>query len=101
MRCDHQMGLPSAAIDFLKEYEVPVTYCNDCKRPFPRELEVIGHYFGMMGVKYLLHRHQLIDGEYADEYLQCDAWSSGPHFFLGLEVLGGVFEWDQDAIDNI
>ena len=100
MRSDQHMGLTPDAIAFLEGHEIPEKCCKECKRPFPRELEVIGHYHGMGG-EYPLHRHELADGDYVDEYIQAEPWSSGPCFFLGLQLVDSVFEWDQEDIDNV
>ncbi len=101
MRSDQFMGLPPDAVGFLEKYETPEKCCKECKRPFSRELEVIGHFFGIGGTKYPLHRHKLVEGAYADEFLQAQPGSSGPCFFLGLKLFGSVFEWPQEDIDNV
>ncbi len=101
MRCDQFFGLPPAAIDFLKKHEVSREVCTHCERPFPRVLKIISYYVGMFGDHYPYYRHQLKDESVADEYVQSEAWSSGPCFFLGLKVSNGqTFEWPQSEIDN-
>jgi len=105
MRCDQFMGLTPEAIDFLRENEVPENKCACCNHAFPRALEKIGSFFGMFGDEYSLFRHILKDGRIANEYLQAAPWSSGPCFFLGLEVHGKdlptqKFEWSKHDIDK-
>lgn len=48
--------------------------------------QIIGHYSGMFMEEYDLYRRQLTGGGYADEFLQASPWSSGPCFFIGLQV---------------
>ena len=98
------MGLTPEAIDFLKENEVPAEVCEHCNRPFPKALEKIDIFTGMFEDEYGLFRHFLKDGRFADEYLQAEPCSSGPCFFIGLEIHGGTtpnqkFEWAQSIID--
>lgn len=105
MRCDQFMGLTPGAIEFLRENEIPENKCACCTRPFPRALEVIGHFVGMFDDEYPFFRHKLKDGRIANEYLQAAPLSSGPCFFLGLEVYGvdsptQKFEWAQSDIDK-
>lgn len=106
MRCDQHMGLSADAIIFLQENEVPEETCEFCLRPYPRKLEKISYYVGMFEDHFPLHRHQLVDGRFADEYVQSSAWSSGPCFFLGLKIIDSkllqvdlTFEWGQSIID--
>lgn len=115
IRMDQFMGLPSEAVSFLAEYESPLKICPECKRPFPRDLEVISHYLGMFDEEYPLHRHVLSDGRVADEFLQAEPWSSGPMHFLGLRVLNArlpvpiiqlqkectEFVWSDEEIDQL
>ncbi len=98
MRNDQFIGLPPDAIGFLEKYETPEECCKECKRPFPRELKIIGRYFGIGGTEYPLYRHILVGGGHADEFLQAQPWSSGPRFFLGLKLLDSIFEWPQEDI---
>ena len=105
MRCDQFMGLPSSALDFLSKNKVLEDFCEHCGQFIPRELEEIDEFVGMFEDKYPLYRHQLKDGRFADEFVQSDLWSSGPCFFLGLDVHGGdtanqKFTWPQDTIDE-
>lgn len=98
MRYDQPQGLPLAAKAFLDEFE-KLEYCEKCGRPEPRQLEVIGKCKGFDD--HPLHRHQLkIDGT-ADEFLQATLWSSGPMFFLGLQVSDGQrFVWTEEEIEQ-
>lgn len=102
MRMDQFEGLPASAKAFLKENEVPQKVCECCERPFPRDLEIIEHFYGMFGDKYPLHRHQLKNGSCADEFLQATEFSSGPMFFLGLRLLASLFEfkWSEAEIEE-
>ena len=105
MRCDQFMGLTPEAIEFLRENEVPENKCACCNRAFPRTLIKIDTFIGMFEDVYGLFRHFLKNGQFADEYLQAEPWSSGPCFFLGLQIhddgiLTQKFEWAQSEIDK-
>lgn len=106
MRCDQIFGLPVAAREFLREFEVQPEACPHCKRMFDQKLEVCGYYQGMFDNSYNLFRHQLVDGRIAEEFVQADPWSSGPCMFLGLRVydenadLVNEFRWDDEDINN-
>lgn len=99
IRMDQFEGLCAEAKVFLKENEVPEKICECCKRPFPRDLEIIGHYQGMSGDEYPLYRHRLKNGNCADEFLQATPWSSGPMFFLGLRLPVSLFEFKWSEIE--
>ena len=107
IRMDQFVGLPSEAEAFLAEHEVPLKICPECKRPLPRNLQVIGCYWGMFDQEYPLHRHVLSGGRFADEFLQETPWDSGPMFFLGLQITdpeslaGPRFEWTGEKINRI
>lgn len=106
MRCDQQMGLPPEAIAYLAEHEVVPTVCPCCNRPYPKVFEKIGGFVGMFEDEYPLYRHQLKNGEYADEFLQDAPWNNGPCFFLGLKVPGNMgmgvnLKWPQSDIDEV
>ena len=100
MRCDQYMGITPEAQELLAQ-NVQIDVCPCCKRAMPINREVIGHYDGMFGDQYDLHRIPLKEG-YAVEFLQEDPWSSGPMFFIGLTVYNGVlertFKWSDDEI---
>ena len=100
IRCDQFIGLTSAAEAFLKEHEAPMKICECCQRPFPRELEEIGFYYGMFDDdKFLLHRHILKDGRTADEFHRASPWCAGPVHHLGLRVSDGTeFVWTEEEI---
>ena len=101
MRMDQPQGLPEVAEQFLQENEVVRAPCECCNRPFPPDVEIIGHYHGMFDVKYPLFRHKLKNGSWADEFLQRLEHSSGPMFFLGLRCEdGSTFEWTQEKIEE-
>lgn len=101
IRTDQFVGFNSHALAFLEENEVPQKICECCKRPLPRDLEIIGRYEGMFGEKYPLYRHQLKNGSYADAFLQAAPWSSGPMFFLGLRREDGFeFRWSAQEIEE-
>lgn len=102
MRMDQFEGLSANAIAFLKKHEVFQKICKCCKRSFPRDLEIIGYFYGMSGVMYPLHRHRFKGGGYADEFLQATEYSSGPMFFLGLTFEDGSkrFTWSQAKIEE-
>jgi hypothetical protein len=101
IREDQYIGLPQTAVAFLDEQETAVQICTCCNRPFPRDLQVVGHYHGMFDTEYPLYRHALKDGRVADEFLQASPWDCGPMFFLGLEVSDGTrFEWTEEEIEQ-
>ena len=106
MRCDQYVGLPQEARDFLGRYEAQGPICPSCKRNMQPVLEVTGHFDGMYGEEYPLHRRTLCNGQgHADEFLQAVPWGSGPMFFIGLLIYGKdgalkeTIEWSQEAID--
>jgi len=102
IREDQFVGFTPAADAFLAEHEVPPEVCPHCERPFPRNLEVIGHFHGMFETEYPLHRRVLKGGRTADEFLQAAPWSSGPVHFLGLRVSDGTeLVCTEDEIDNL
>lgn len=99
MRMDQPQGLPPIAEKFLRDWEVVPNPCRCCDRPFPPDVEIIGHYYGSLDVKYPLYRHKLKNGSYADEFLQTTELSSGPMFFLGLRCEhGSGFKWSLEEI---
>lgn len=108
MRCDQMIGLPVSAEVYLEAKQIAnVSICPTCGHQTvlsPRE--IIGHFYGMFDQEYPLHRFQLQDNCYAEEYLQADPWSSGPMFFIGLRVydatghLFQTFEWTEEEIDS-
>lgn len=101
-RSDQHIGLTKEAINFLKDYEIKPRVCSECGRPHYVKLEKIDTFSGMFDTEYSLHRHYLIDDLYADEFLQCSPWSSGPMFFIGLKVSDGrKFLWTEDEIEEM
>lgn len=106
MRSDQFMGLPIEALEYIHKNLERGPVCECCKRPFPVELKVIGHFDGMFMDVYNLYEHQLKDGFVAVEFLQAEPWSGGPCFFIGLRVhdadgsLVRTFEHPQDEIEN-
>lgn len=102
MRTNQFMGLSPSAVAFLGINEIPEKICECCKRPLPRNLEIISHYHGMFDDKFNLYRHQLINGNHADEFLQTIPWSSGPVHFLGLRLAdGSEFKWYPSQIEEL
>ncbi len=101
-RSDQHMGMSSKAIYFLEKYEIKPKVCAVCNRPHYLKLEEISSFSGMFTDEYPLHRHQLIDGLHADEYLQCSPWSSGPMFFIGLKISDGrKFTWTNEEVEEM
>lgn len=107
MRCDQHAGLSGEAQEFLKEYEVPGVSCPTCGHDPGPKLTQCGNYAGMFDEpSYPLWSHQLKSGGKADEFVQAEPWSSGPVFFLGLDVFspGGELVqkilWPEEAIEN-
>jgi len=102
IREDQFVGFTPAADAFLAEHEVPPEVCPHCERPFPRNLEVVGHFNGMFDNEYPLHRRVLKDGRTADTFWQAAPWFSGPVHFLGLRVSDGTeFIWTDEEIDEL
>ena len=105
MRCDQYIGLTNEAKSFLQN-NTEDKVCPHCNQTIPTKLEVIGCYNGMFMEEYSLFRHPLTGGGYADEYLQASPWSSGPCFFIGLQVFGSrgeaikVYAWSEEDINN-
>ncbi len=98
-RSDQPIGITSEARNWLKNNEIRGEVCPTCWHPHPVSLEKIGTYSGYN--EYSLYRHKLTNGHYADEFLQCTPWSSGPVFFLGLRVSDGTeFTWTEDEIEK-
>ena len=106
MRCDQLIGLTAEALDFLCENGVPAPACGCCGRALAAVSVVKGFYYGMFNERYDLRSYSLKTGGRADEFLQASPWSSGPCFFLGLEVLDSsgkqveMYEWPEDEINN-
>lgn len=105
MRCDQFMGLPPEALQFLVKHAVKPTVCECCKQQIPEKREVIEFYDGMFNDQHPLYRIPLVGGEYAEEYLQADPWSSGPVFFHGLWVYKGgkvvkTYTWTDKEIEE-
>ncbi len=100
-RSDQFMGLTSEAEDYLEKNEITPETCPHCGSYLAEEREIIGHYSGMFGDEYPLHRHELTDGTTADTFLQASPWDSGPMFFLGLRVGSKEFLWDKDEIEEL
>ena len=109
MRCDQMVGRTAAADAFLEAKQiVNVNVCPTCghRTDLSKKPEVIGRFYGMFDQEYPLHRFQLQDDCYAEEYLQAEPWSSGPMFFIGLRVYDAgnrliqTFEWTEEEIDG-
>lgn len=106
MRMDQFPGLTLEACTFLAENKQSPPCCSQCghvlKQPYPK---IIGHFDGMFGNGYPLHRYQLKDGRFADEYLQQVEFSSGAVHFIGLRVAASsttkevFFAWTNEAIE--
>ena len=98
-RSDQPIGITSEARNWLKDYAIKPEICPECGHQEPLILEKIGTYSGFN--EYSLYRHKLTNGHYADEFLQCTPWSSGPVFFLGLRVSDGTeFTWTGEEIER-
>ena len=106
MRCDQWIGLTDEAKAFLDEHcnMVPGTKCPHCggllnhKRDVKEYDEVEGMFGTPAGS---LLEYNLKNGRVAKEVVQDVPWSSGPCFFICLEIDGvRCFEWPQEEIDN-
>lgn len=101
-RSDQYVGLTDEAQQFLRDNEVGYEMCPHCGQIMAGTTsEVIEHFTGMFGNEYDLRKHYLYDGREADEFLQCSPWSSGPVFFIGLELSDGQeMIWTDDEIET-
>jgi len=101
MRTDQFAGLPAAAEKFLTESRRPPRICQACGHVTETYIEKYGHFYGMFGDQYPLHRHPLKGGGFAEEFLQTAPWSSGPIHFLGLRVGNGDdFTWTEEDMEE-
>jgi hypothetical protein len=108
MRCDQLRGLSSAADMFLDANIIQPRSepCPHCHHSYSAALKVCGTFYGMFDNEYLLYEHQLKSGQVAKEFVQAAPWSSGPCFFIGLQVYNPdgtcaqEFLWAEEEIDN-
>ncbi len=99
-RSDSFFGKTTSAIGFLEKYEVKGEECLECGHVEHVKLQKIGDVHGFDD--YSLFRHHLVNGDYADEFLQATEWSSGPMFFIGLRVCDGKeFIWLDEEIGDM
>jgi len=101
MRMDQFAGLSATAEKFLTENRRPPRACPTCGHVTETYIVTCGTFLGMSMNEYPLHRHPLKDGKFADEFLQCAPWSSGPVHFLGLRLSDGTeFTWSEEGIEG-
>ena len=106
MRCDQWIGLTQEAQDFLEHNcrKVPGQVCPKCGEVLShvKDCKAYEEVDGMFGTPAgSLYEYNLIDCRIAKEVVQEAPWSSGPCFFLCLEIEGKkMFEWPQEEIDN-
>lgn len=101
IRCDQFVDLTIEANNFLNLHQISPEICGCCKRPYPIEHEVIGHFEGMFNEIFPLYRYILKDGRTADVFHQASPWSSGPVHHLGLRVSDGTeFVWTEEEIEE-
>jgi len=86
-RSSQPMGLPKKALEFLAANAVKLGYCEHCKRCSGYEQEEIGQ-TGMCG-DVPVFRFKLVNGSFAEEFVQEEVWSSGPMMWFGLKIHGG------------
>lgn len=106
MRCNQWMGLNDKARDFLNHncVMIPGDVCPKCGHVLNQKKDCKKREWiqGMFGLDYMpLIDFKLTDGRVASEVVQAEPWSSGPVFFVCLEIDGKrMFEWTQSEIDN-
>ena len=130
MRTTQFIGLSKEAIDFIdqmaiKEVKLPdgwedkaeqsynwyhLSYINGYKQALldylPKQFitNPIGVVTGMFDEEvHTLLEYKLIDGNWVEEYIQAEPWSSGPVIFLALrekESKRVIVKWPQEDIDN-
>lgn len=101
MRTDQFAGLAPDAEKFLRENQRPPQRCGQCGHVTETYIKHCGTFSGMFGNDYPLRSYPLKDGKYADEFLQCAPWSSGPVHFLGLRLDDGTkFIWTNEEMDE-
>ena len=129
MRTTQFRGLPNEAIDFLdqmaiKKVKFPdnwedkidsyswdhLSYINGYKQALHDYLpktfisNPIGVVTGIFEEEvHTLLEYKLIDGNWVEEYIQAEPWSSGPVIFLALrekESKRVIVKWPQEDIDN-
>lgn len=129
MRTTQFIGLPNEAIEFLdqmaiKEVKLPkdwednldngnwdyLSYLSGYKQALydylPKQFitNPIGVVTGMFDEEvHTLLEYKLTDGNWVEEYIQAEPWSSGPVIFLALrdkESKRVIVEWSQEDIDN-
>lgn len=101
MRMDQFAGLSPAAEKFLETNRRPPRTCETCGHVTGIYHEKCGTFSGGWGDEYPLHRHLLWGGKFAEAFLQCAPWSSGPVHFLGLRLENGTeFRWTDEEIEE-
>ncbi len=107
MRCDQFMGLTKEAEQYLQTHRIPRDHCPTCHQSLPiKDMGQYDEFRGMFDEIYPLHRFELTNNLYAEEFIQSSLWSSGPCFFMGLRILNDKNETEkeflhsQEAIDS-
>jgi hypothetical protein len=109
MRETQLIGLPRAAIDFLKKniQLVPDIVCKKCGEvcttKWNQENYKDAKDVGMFEDGPMLHRYFLEEGITVVEEIQCSPWSSGPCIFLKLvnaKTTLTLFEWEDKDMDE-
>lgn len=107
MRCSQPMGLPKSAQEFLGTNVIKVNGCPHCRRYYGLKEEKIGTY-GMFD-ELSLYRYYLVDGSFADEFVQHEIWDCGPMTWLGLKIfrvdqatniMTSKFVWSDSAFNS-
>ena len=105
MRCDQHMGSKKEAREWLEKNCQREWYdlCPHCGKNTKQSLKskTYAHYSGMFGDKYPLDEYIMHNGNLVCEVVQAEPWSSGPVFFLCLEVGNDMmFQWSEKEIDD-
>lgn len=106
MRMDQWIGLTQEAQDYLEKHcrVVPNIVCPDCGCVITesKDCKAYEEVEGMFGTPAgALHEYKLKHGPVAKEIVQGAPWSSGPCFFVCLEIEGErCFEWSEKEIDD-
>jgi hypothetical protein len=110
-RTDQYMGKTQEAESFLEREAIfekvkPCPHCGEFLEEHIKR-EPYHTFSGMFETEYNLYKYPLKGGWYALEKLQTTPWSSGPMFFISLEVysqdgsLQRTIEWSEEDIEEM
>lgn len=97
MRCTQPYGLSPAARAFLHEQGLRDDPCSHCGRDSGYVKEKYGNVPGAGDLP--LFRYTLKDGSVAEEFVQCEIWSSGPMIWTALRLADGrELLWPEEEL---